>query len=1109
MSFIPERPAVRYAAHSVSRSGGGMERMGNTLIRLASSSSRPDGVRFSVEASEGIGEVAPYASVVPRDLPTRPALARIWKFWCASTSGRLRSELVHTCGAISRGHADIVTVHLVHASAPVARGESSLWRYANARLARRLGLALERRMYRPSRTRLLVAVSDAVANDLATWYPEMTTVVIENGVDLGRFPLATRNSHGPLRVVMVTGDFALKGVSEAIRAVSLIENVELTIVGDGPIAAYREFAERNHVADRVRFTGFLDDPRGEYAVADVVLCLSAYESFGLYLVEAALTGCAVVSTDVGVARRLIGEGAGGALLTSREPNEVAAALSLFANDRPRAHRAGHEASRFAQQFSESRMADQYLALYEAFDVRRPSVLHVGLESPDLRMGGLNRYLSELDSAQNASGVCSTTHVVALGGVGTASYTSITPSNWLVRLRAFRRAVQRSSAAVIDVHFAAHAAWAVASGALRDRPLVVHFQGPWSQESRWAGGGFIGSWLKARVEGYVLRRADRVIVLSRAFRDVVIRDFHVAPHRIHVIAPGLDVHTPQVDSGLRAHHNIPADAPVVVSVRRLVPRMGLDTILWVLNEPEMSEVHYVVVGTGPSMDDLRELAHDLGVGERVHFVGLVSDEDRDAWLALADVSVVPSLALEGFGLSVLESLAVGTPVIASRLGGLIDAAQLSPYVQLVSPSLTSEWSDALHDALVQRPLPADVQASVSHLTWESVAQRTASVYGELIAGSARERRQVVVMDHTAKRSGGELAMVRTAAQFCGDPNWGVHVVLFEEGDIEADLDRNSISYGVVTLPERTRNRRKDALASGLATSIGDSVIFVARLRRHLRSLRPAVVHTNSLKSFVLGSLASVGAPWRVVSHVRDVWSPPYLSERTSRLLRLLVRLRSDAVIANSSVTARASLPSAVVIPSPVDPSMSAVPAPTSTTTLRVGIIGRLAPWKGQDLFLDALDLLDDIAYEGVIVGDALFGESTYRVNLEHRVATMGGRVRMLGAVTDVAGVLKDCDVVVLGSRSPEPFGNVVTEAMAAGRLVVVPRQGGVMDFIDDRRNGFFYEPNNEQSLADVLRAIAAGRVDRAAIGSAARESAAAFSAPSVAEKVRRVYELVVE
>jgi len=1083
--------------------------MGNTLIRLANSFVRSDGVRFSVESSEGIGQIAPYASVAPLELPKRPALARIWKFWRRSSSGRVRSELVHTCGAISRGHADIVTVHLVHASAPVARGESSLWRYFNARLARRLGLALERRMYRPSRTRLLVAVSEAVASDLATWYPEMTTVVIENGVDVGRFQLAKRRSDGPLRVVMVTGDFALKGVSEAIRAVALVEGVELTVVGSGPIASYQEFAERLHVADRIRFTGFLDDPRGEYAAADVVLCLSAYESFGLYLVEAALTGCAVFSTDVGVASRLIGDGVGGVLLDSREPEHVASVFARFVSNRASAHQAGHQASRFAQHFSESRMVDEYLALYEALDVRRPSVLHVGLESPDLRLGGLNRYLSELEVAQNASGLCARTHVVALGGTDSASYTSISAANWLGRLRAFRDAINQSSAALIDVHFAAHALLAVATGALRDRPMVVHFQGPWSQESRWAGGGVFSSWLKSRAEGYVLRRADRVIVLSRAFRDIAIRDFRVAPHRVHVIAPGLRVHSPEPVLNHRARNNIPADAPLIVSVRRLVPRMGLDTILWVLTEPEMSAVHYVVVGTGPSLEELRDLARDLGLERRVHFVGLVSDEDRDAWLALADVSVVPSIALEGYGLSVLESLAVGTPVVASRLGGLIDAAQLSPYVQLVSPSLTGEWSDALSDSLSSRPLARDVQASVSEFTWERVAQRTAMVYDELLSAVARERRQIVMIDHTAKRSGGELAMVRTAAQFCGDPQWGVHVVLFEEGDIEADLDRNSISYDVLLLPERTRNRRKDSLTSGLFTSVADSVIFTARLRRHLRSLNPTVVHSNSLKSFVLGSLASVGAPWRVVSHVRDVWSPPYLSERTSRLLRFLVYLRSDAVIANSSITARASLPSAVVIPSPVDPTMSAVPSPSPSSTLRVAIIGRLAPWKGQDLFLDALDLLGDISYEGRIVGDALFGESAYRANLEQRVATMNGRVHMMGAVVDVASVLESCDVVVLGSRSPEPFGNVVTEAMAAGRLVVVPRQGGVMDFIEDRRNGFFYEPNDEQSLADVLRALATGRVDRAAIGAAARESAAAFSAPAVAEKVRRVYELVVE
>lgn len=1086
-----------------------MERMGNALIRLASDRVRADGVRFSVEASEGLGEIATYAAVEPVILPRRPAVARIWRFWRRSQSGRIRRELVHTCGAISRGHADVITVHLVHAAAPVVRGENSWSRFLNARLARRVGLSFERRMYRPSRTRVLVAVSHEVADSLATWYPEMTTVVIENGVDVTRFEKTERSGDGPLRVVMVTGDFALKGVSEAIRAIAQTQSAELTVVGAGPVQQYRAVAQQYDVAHRVHFSGYLDDPRDIYATSDVVLCLSAYESFGLYLVEAALTGCAVVSTNVGVASRLIDNGTGGVLLESREPDVVARALSSYESNRRDVHEAGRRASAAAEQFSESRMVDSYLALYSALDVARPAVLHVGLESPELRMGGLNRYLTELDAAQNTSGVCTSTHVVALGGVSSPQYTAITSRGWVAHLRDFRRVIASSPAAVIDVHFAAHALWAVASGALRDRPLVVHFQGPWAQESRWTGSSWLAAWVKGRIEGYVLRRADRVIVLSRAFRDVAIDTYHVAPHRVHIVTPGLRIPERTASHSVRDSLGLDAAVPLVVSVRRLVPRMGLDTIIWVLTEPGMAHVHYVVVGTGPSADELRELAVDLGVEDRVHFVGLVTDQERDAWLREATVSVVPSLALEGFGLSVLESLALGTPVVASRIGGLIDAGRLSRFVTLVSPSVTSLWSDAIADILESPPDPADVTASVADLTWDKVARETSLVYEELIQGSARHRRQVIVLDHTAKRSGGELALIRTAEQFVNDPNWGVHVVLFSSGEIEDDCADRGISYEVLPLSERTNNRRKDALGTGFVRSVIDSVRFAFSLRATLRHRHADVVHTNSLKSFVLGAVASVGAPWRIVVHVRDLWAPPYLSPLTSRLLRLLLRSRADAVIANSTVTAHASMRSAIVIPSPVDPSMENVAPVRGAEKQRIAIIGRLAPWKGQDLFLDALDLLVDVPHEGLIVGDALFGESSYRANLEQRVAATQGRVRMLGAVTNVAEVLAECDIVVLGSRSPEPFGNVVTEAMAAGRVVVVPRHGGVLDFVEDGRNGFFYEPNNEESLADVIRTLSSGRVDTAAVTRAARATAAAFSAPVTAEKVRRLYQLVVE
>ena len=1107
MSEAERNVRVRFAAHSVSGSGGGMERMSNELIRRASATRD---VAFSVEACEGLGEVASQSTVVPISLPRRPAFARIWIFWRRATSGRVRSELVHTCGAIARGHADIITVHLVHAAAPVQRGGNSWWRYTNARLARRLGLTFERRMFQPSRCRVLVAVSESVAEDLRRYYPDMSVVVIENGVDTSRYVVTPRDATQPLRAVMVTGDFALKGVTEALDALALVEGVELTVVGSGPIARYQQYAAGLGVEERVHFTGFVDDPRPYYTRADVVLCLSAYESFGLFLVEAALTGCAVLSTDVAIASRLVAGGTGGWILPDREPETVAHALREAHFHRADTTAAGRMASETAQQFSLDDMVRKYVALYRALDVDAPSVLHVGLETLEHRIGGLNRYLTSLDSALLRTGGCSSSHTVAVGPSSTPTVTAVSGATWWHRWRDIRREVSRSSAAVIDVHFPAHIVWALVTRAIRDRPLVVHFQGPWSLESRWTGDARLVAWCKKRLEGYVLRRADAVVVLSRAFRDIVVRDFRVQPRRVTVLAPGVDRPTLVSTETFDQYSRVPVDAPLIVSVRRLVARMGLDVVVWALTEPALHAAHFVVIGTGPQRGELEQLALDLGVDDRVHFLGVVTDGERDAWLARADVSVMPSVALEGYGLSALESLACGTPVVASDIGGLRDLALWTPYVTLVTPTLVGEWSDAIATVLENRPDPVEVAASVAHWTWDDVAHWTVrSVYQPLIRGVLRGQRQVVVLDHSAQCSGGELALLRTLESLGTTGEFSAHVILFESGPLEAECARRSISYEVLTLSERTRHRRKDELSAGWALSLWDSGLFLLRLRRRLHQLRPAVVHSNSLKAFVLGAVVSVMAPWRFVAHVRDLWAPPYLSRGVVRALRGLATLRADLVLANSSVTAASAARDAVVIPSPVDDGLRAIPEPVHLEVLRVGLVGRLAPWKGQDLFLDALDLLDDVHYEAVIVGDALFGESAYRANLTQRVAAMEGRVRMLGHVEDVGAVLRDLDVVVLASRSPEPFGNVITEAMAAGRVVVVPRHGGVVDFVVDRVNGFFYEPNSESSLADVLRAIAGGRVDRGAVGHAARLTADRFSPAVVSEKLRESYRLVLK
>ena len=380
------------------------------------------------------------------------------------------------------------------------------------------------------------------------------------------------------------------------------------------------------------------------------------------------------------------------------------------------------------------------------------VLLVGLESPAWRIGGLNRYLAELAAALDANGVGVTCTMVATNDE--ASLVAVDPTvGWLRRLHQFSRAIRRSDADVIDVHFAAHASWALASGALRRRRLVVHFQGPWALESRTSGDGSLAVRAKSVLEAFVLRRADAVVTLSSAFRDVAIERYGVSPERIQVIAPGAsspqDVDRDQVraDLGLRG------DQRAIVAVRRLVARMGLDRAITAFAEARGDNELLFIIGEGPLKSELQSLAQRLGVSGAVHFLGSVDDDALQRWFLAADVSIVPSVAHEGFGLVVLESLAQGTPVIASELEGLRDAARVSRAVKLIdwSPAALRRAIDELTSDGSMREV---ARVGGSARSWQLVAREHVDLYHRVVEGLVP--RSVVVLDHTARHSGGELA-----------------------------------------------------------------------------------------------------------------------------------------------------------------------------------------------------------------------------------------------------------------------------------------------------------------------------------------------------------------
>jgi glycosyltransferase involved in cell wall biosynthesis len=137
-----------------------------------------------------------------------------------------------------------------------------------------------------------------------------------------------------------------------------------------------------------------------------------------------------------------------------------------------------------------------------------------------------------------------------------------------------------------------------------------------------------------------------------------------------------------------------------------------------------------------------------------------------------------------------------------------------------------------------------------------------------------------------------------------------------------------------------------------------------------------------------------------------------------------------------------------------------------------MFGRLAPWKGQKMFLEAIAMVPGVI--GVIVGDGLFGEADYAREVAAYVDALGlrERVRLLGFRDDVPALMRAMDVIVHASTAPEPFGRVVVEGMLAGRPVVASASGGVLEILEDARTGFLFAPGDAGALASVLRGILA-------------------------------------
>ncbi|MGN7438397.1 MAG: glycosyltransferase [Alcanivorax sp.] len=339
--------------------------------------------------------------------------------------------------------------------------------------------------------------------------------------------------------------------------------------------------------------------------------------------------------------------------------------------------------------------------------------------------------------------------------------------------------------------------------------------------------------------------------------------------------------------------------------------------------------------------------------------------------------------------------------------------------------------------------------------------------------------VLFLTHVGEMGGAEAKMISIAKSVEGEKK----VYLFQSGSLEQKIKQEGLDVSVLEMPEAVSTfKRENGMLSALKL-IPLMMGYIRKLSRVCRNYD--VVVCMSQKSFVLTSLSKVLKRKKIVWFMNDLLSEDHFNRFLIKFLIVLSRLSANVVVLNSESSRKAWLDAGgtahniELIYSGIDTQkfesldktgaeIQAIKAKyTSKSAPLVGMFGRITPWKGQHVFIDALAQIDNV--HGVIVGEAQFGEEEYKQELEQLIEKHGlqDRISFAGHVDNIPHYMAACDVITHCSTSAEPFGRVIVESMLAKTPVIATNAGGAQEIILDGETGFLYPIGDDARLAELI------------------------------------------
>jgi len=634
-------------------------------------------------------------------------------------------------------------------------------------------------------------------------------------------------------------------------------------------------------------------------------------------------------------------------------------------------------------------------------------------------------------------------------------------NWLLR-----GALKiRNQTNIVYSHFAFHA---FIVSFVVNAPIVSFFHGPWARESLISSGKRSMRFeLQKFVEKKVYDKSRLIHCASESFKNLLITEYNIDRRKILVIPLGVDLDRFQNNQKdfARKKLGIGASELIFVSVRRLTNRMGIDDLIhgfskFCTHSPKGS---LYIIGRGPQQNSYEKLIQSLGIENRIHLLGEISDSDLPLWYAASNSSIVPSQSLEGFGLVALESLSCGTPVLASRCGGLEEIVESWNKNFLFDPYRPDQIASKLLEFASGKvsETPENCRNFANNYTWFRSFK--------LIQASL-ESQKIIFLSSEDMISGAEISLFELVTGL--SDHYHPEVWIGGKGPLYDKFLQSNVSIKLV--PRLSLNFSRYSKKSELIKAFVKLPYSMYIIFQEIRKSDSEIVFINTFKSLLVSFPGILLTNKKVIYWAHDAFKFDSKTQFGKRffykcvLLFLKIHIVCNSKYTSSSLNKNFGITTGHIL-NPIVRVAATQRKNSSETLIKLGICGRIAEWKGQLFALKALAPLlsnsNNLVLE--VLGSPLFGDEIYFQQVKDFIVekNISEKVNLIPFCAEPEKIMATWDLSIHAAIEPEPFGRTIVESLMVGVPVIVPNVGGPLEFVSERINGLTYKIGDVDDLAN--------------------------------------------